>query len=336
VAAGGTACPRSSQGTGAGSCPVLCQNIVYGLNCCFTLGACARSPRLRNWQPGARETSCSSSAEPWQLPTTPRGTATRYSSSQALSRPAAATVAEHKGLAERRGQGLPSRADPDAQRLYASDSLIVDVAFPRYLLAARAEIDAEDIALLYRQLGFTTVDEGLDLVEQAYPGRAIPSKSPPRPDEPAPGVRPGGRSRRSAPGMTDPHSSMAQPNVGAVDSAMLNPESPEFRRIHRTLACARGTHDACLHRLGYGWGYRWFGVGICSCECHGSCPVTSDEPLTIVSRRAWRESCSCPGAVAGRVSRLSSQGRECCRAASGARALRVLCSGSACHRGDPG
>jgi hypothetical protein len=44
------------------------------------------------------------------------------------------------------------------------------------LFAARAEIDADDIALLYRQLGFTTVDEGLDLVEQAYPGRPIPAK----------------------------------------------------------------------------------------------------------------------------------------------------------------
>ena len=44
------------------------------------------------------------------------------------------------------------------------------------LFAARAEIDAEDIILLYRKLGFTTVDEALDLVEQAYPGRPIPAK----------------------------------------------------------------------------------------------------------------------------------------------------------------
>jgi hypothetical protein len=44
------------------------------------------------------------------------------------------------------------------------------------LFAARAEIDADDIILLYRQLGFTTVDEGLDPVEQAYPGRPIPAK----------------------------------------------------------------------------------------------------------------------------------------------------------------
>ena len=84
-------------------------------------------------------------------------------------------------LAERRGQGILPGPDPDAQRFYSSDSLIVDVASPRYLLAmklfaARAEIDADDIVLLYRQLGFTTVDEGLDLVEQAYPGRPIPAK----------------------------------------------------------------------------------------------------------------------------------------------------------------
>ena len=44
------------------------------------------------------------------------------------------------------------------------------------LFAARAEIDADDIILLYRQLGFTTVDQGLDLVEQAYPGRPVPAK----------------------------------------------------------------------------------------------------------------------------------------------------------------
>lgn len=44
------------------------------------------------------------------------------------------------------------------------------------MFAARAEIDADDIILLYRQLEFTAVDDGLDLVEQAYPGRPIPAK----------------------------------------------------------------------------------------------------------------------------------------------------------------
>jgi hypothetical protein len=100
-----------------------------------------------------------------------------------IVRQAAAAVAQQRGLTEDwlndavKGF-LPG---PDAQRFYSSDSLIVDVASPRYLLAmklfaARAEIDADDIILLYRNLGFTTVDEGLDLVEQAYPGRPIPAK----------------------------------------------------------------------------------------------------------------------------------------------------------------
>jgi hypothetical protein len=48
----------------------------------------------------------------------------------------------------------------------------VDVASAEYLLAmklfsSRAEADADDIALLYRAVGYTTVDEGLDLVERA-------------------------------------------------------------------------------------------------------------------------------------------------------------------------
>ena len=40
----------------------------------------------------------------------------------------------------------------------------------------RALLDDLSAELAARQLGFTTVDEGLDLVEQAYPGRPIPAK----------------------------------------------------------------------------------------------------------------------------------------------------------------
>jgi hypothetical protein len=101
--------------------------------------------------------------------------------SPARSGSGSGTPGTHRRLAERRGKGFLPGPDPDAQRFYSSDSLIVDVASPRYLLAmklfaARAEIDADDIILLYRNLGFSTVDEGLDLVEQAYPGRPIPAK----------------------------------------------------------------------------------------------------------------------------------------------------------------
>jgi hypothetical protein len=100
-------------------------------------------------------------------------------------REAAAAVAEREGLADDwlndAVKGFLPGPDPDAQRFFSSDSLIVDIASPRYLLAmklfaARAEIDADDIILLYRRLGYTTVDEGLDLVEQAYPGRPIQPK----------------------------------------------------------------------------------------------------------------------------------------------------------------
>ena len=96
-----------------------------------------------------------------------------------------AAAAEHRELAEDwlndAVKGFLPGPGPDAQRFSSSDSLIADVASPGHplamtLFAARAEIDAEDIILPYRQLGFTTVDEGLDLVEQACPGRPIPAK----------------------------------------------------------------------------------------------------------------------------------------------------------------
>ncbi|MGF7238328.1 MAG: hypothetical protein ACQSGP_25710 [Frankia sp.] len=44
------------------------------------------------------------------------------------------------------------------------------------LFASRVETDSEDIAFLYRRLGFTTVEEGLDLVQSMYGGRPIDAK----------------------------------------------------------------------------------------------------------------------------------------------------------------
>jgi hypothetical protein len=45
------------------------------------------------------------------------------------------------------------------------------------LFSSRAETDAEDIALLYREVGYRTVEEGLALVERSYPGRPIAAKA---------------------------------------------------------------------------------------------------------------------------------------------------------------
>lgn len=100
-------------------------------------------------------------------------------------RRAAAAVANRRGLAadwlNDAVKGYLPGTDPEAWRFYESPSLKVDVASARYLLAmklfaARVENDVDDIMLLYRQLGYTTVDEGLDLVESVYQGRPIEPK----------------------------------------------------------------------------------------------------------------------------------------------------------------
>lgn len=101
-------------------------------------------------------------------------------------RAAAQAVAEERGLEadwlNDAVKGFLPGKDDDAQRYFETPSLRVDVASPRYLLAmkllaARIAGDADDIRFLYKQCGFTTVDEGLDLVERAYSGRAIPVKT---------------------------------------------------------------------------------------------------------------------------------------------------------------
>jgi hypothetical protein len=100
-------------------------------------------------------------------------------------RHAAAAVAERHCLAgdwlNDAVKGFLPGPDPNATRYYDGGSLTVDVASPRYLLAmklfaSRVETDADDIAFLYRQVGFTTVDEGLDLLESVYQGRAVDPK----------------------------------------------------------------------------------------------------------------------------------------------------------------
>jgi hypothetical protein len=104
----------------------------------------------------------------------------------AVVREAAASVADDAGLApdwlnDAVKAFLPGD-DPAARTVYESSSLRVDVASPRYLLAmkllaARAGADTDDIAALYRLSGLTTVEEGLDLVQAAYPGVTVPPKT---------------------------------------------------------------------------------------------------------------------------------------------------------------
>lgn len=65
--------------------------------------------------------------------------------------------------------------------VYEGEHLTVSAGSPEYLLAtkllaSRVSRDEDDILLLYRLCGLTTVDEGLDLLERFYPGRPIEAK----------------------------------------------------------------------------------------------------------------------------------------------------------------
>jgi hypothetical protein len=85
---------------------------------------------------------------------------------------------------------------------------------------------------------------------------------------------------------------------------MHNPWADEFEREQRSRDCAHGTHDDCPHLDGFGGGLNprrlrlESGAGLCQCQCHSSCPVTSKRMA--VPLATWRESCGCPGAAAER------------------------------------
>ncbi len=103
----------------------------------------------------------------------------------AVVREAARAVADKRGLGDDwlndAVKGFLPGPDADAERYFAGSALRVDVASARFLLAmklfaSRVETDADDIAFLYREVGFTTVAQGLELVSTAYPGRPIDVK----------------------------------------------------------------------------------------------------------------------------------------------------------------
>lgn len=72
--------------------------------------------------------------------------------------------------------------DPDRIGVYEGNHLSVAAASPRLLLtmkllAARVERDQDDIRILYGLCGFTTAEEGVDLVASAYPEGLIPPRA---------------------------------------------------------------------------------------------------------------------------------------------------------------
>lgn len=101
-------------------------------------------------------------------------------------REAAAAVADRHELEEDwlndAVKGFLPGEDADPRLFLELPSLRVSVASPRYLLAmklraARVDVDVDDIRLLYRLCGFTTVEEGLDLLQRSYPSTVIQPKT---------------------------------------------------------------------------------------------------------------------------------------------------------------
>jgi hypothetical protein len=76
---------------------------------------------------------------------------------------------------------LPGEDPGEQPVIYEGEHLTVSAGSPEYLLAtkllaSRVSRDEDDILLLYERCGFTTVGEGLALLERYYPGRPIEAK----------------------------------------------------------------------------------------------------------------------------------------------------------------
>lgn len=76
---------------------------------------------------------------------------------------------------------LPGDDRGQSRVVYEGDHLTVSAGSPEYmlatkLLASRVSRDEDDILLLYDLCGFTTVDEGLAVLADYYPGRPVEAK----------------------------------------------------------------------------------------------------------------------------------------------------------------
>lgn len=97
-------------------------------------------------------------------------------------REAATRVASHLGLEpdwlNDGAKAFMPGIDRERIGVYEGDNLSVAAASPRYLLAmkllaSRVERDQDDIRVLYEMCGFSTAEEGLELVASTYPDYAI-------------------------------------------------------------------------------------------------------------------------------------------------------------------
>jgi len=99
-------------------------------------------------------------------------------------RRAAEAIAAERGLEpdwlNDAAKGFLPGQDEHPATVFESESLLVQVASPEYLLAmklhaSRDERDLDDAATLFVRLGYTTAKQGIELLTSAYPaGRLLP------------------------------------------------------------------------------------------------------------------------------------------------------------------
>lgn len=79
-------------------------------------------------------------------------------------------------------KGFAPRNDPAQERVFEGRFLSAAVASPRYLLAmkllaSRTDRDIDDIKTLYQLCGFSTAEEGTELLESFYVARVLPTRA---------------------------------------------------------------------------------------------------------------------------------------------------------------
>ena len=86
-------------------------------------------------------------------------------------KPAASVLSEEPGSGAANAAGEAFSPVPGAWAGTRSEYLLA-----MKLFSSRVETDAEDIALLYREVGYRSVEEGIALVERSYPGRPVAAR----------------------------------------------------------------------------------------------------------------------------------------------------------------
>ncbi|MDR0960390.1 MAG: nucleotidyl transferase [Propionibacteriaceae bacterium] len=92
------------------------------------------------------------------------------------------TIAQHHGLEpdwiNDAAKGFMPGDDSEARTVFETDSLLVQVASPEYLLAmklhsSRDSRDFDDAVTLFKLMGYTTTDEAITLLERRYPASQL-------------------------------------------------------------------------------------------------------------------------------------------------------------------